>query len=82
MVKVVRPSNFPISKFTELLAFDNDKDTLAFMKGLELFVDGDGMIHLGENYQIYGEIDDEKTNFGCLIISSKLNGSLQEVSIF
>jgi hypothetical protein len=81
MIKITRPPNIPISKFTNLLAFNDDRDTLAFMKVLDLRVDGDGLIQGGSNYHPFSEIDDETTNFGCHIIQKKLDRPLPEVCI-
>lgn len=75
IVKVARPARVSVSKFTELLAFDDDIDTQAYMKSVKLYSDADGMIR----YMDDGELCDNKTKYGCRIIEEKLHEPLSIV---
>lgn len=71
----------PTSKFTNILAFNNDEDTHAFMNALEMYPEADGMIRFGGEYQLFSEVSDEKTNYGCRVIEEKLGEPLSTVKI-
>lgn len=81
MVKVFRQTNIPISKLTELLAFDNDQDTSSFMEALSLHIDANGAIKTGKGYQLHSDVDDEKKSYGCQVIEDKLQMSVPEVKL-
>jgi hypothetical protein len=81
IVKVYRPIKYPTDKLTELLAFDNEGDTLAFMRELLLQPDEDGKIQLGSGYQAFSEIVSDTYKYGCKVVDNKLSCPLAEVTV-
>jgi hypothetical protein len=68
---------YPTSKLTGLLAFDNDADTLAYMNALGVNVEGDGMITASHGLQVNWP----DGTYGCKIIEDKLNAQPSAVCI-
>lgn len=81
VVRVYRPTKFPTDKFTELLAFDDDNDTLAFLRELNLKVDGDGKLETTTGYQAFSEAPNGSKH-GNKVIEDKLIKPLPEVILF
>lgn len=78
VVKIYRPVKFPIDKFTELLAFDDNNDTLSFLSELCLRADADGKLELISGYQAFSDLSGG-SKYGNKVVEDKLTKPLSEV---
>ncbi|KAI6176518.1 SAC3-GANP domain-containing protein [Aphelenchoides bicaudatus] len=79
VAKVSRPPTILVSKLTRLLAFDNDEDIQSFMKALDMYPKADGMVRYGDGYQLFSEVSDGKTTYGCEVIREKIHDSISTI---